>query len=116
MDQKTIEKAKEAKSAAELAKIAHEEGVNLSDAEADRYYAQLHQDEGELTSEELSNVSGGECGETEDEKRKHYEEHPFNYVCSDHTWSYLVYTGMGAVVMLPEGRRCSNCHYGVDGK
>jgi hypothetical protein len=42
MNQKLVEKGKEAKSAKELALMAHEEGIELSDVDADRYYAALH--------------------------------------------------------------------------
>jgi len=58
MDQKMIEKAK---SAAELAKMAHEQGIMLSDSDAEGYYAQFHQEEKELSNDELNNVSGGGC-------------------------------------------------------
>lgn len=68
MDQKLVEKAKEAKSAKELCQIAQKEGIELSDAEADRYYAGLHSPEHELSSDELNNVAGGACDETEQEK------------------------------------------------
>jgi predicted ribosomally synthesized peptide with nif11-like leader len=63
MDQKLLAKAKTAKSAQELSRMAHEAGVTLSDAEADSYYAKLHQGDKELSDEELNNVAGGKMRE-----------------------------------------------------
>jgi predicted ribosomally synthesized peptide with nif11-like leader len=113
MDQRLVEKAKEAKSAKELAVMAHEEGIDLSDVEADRYYASLHSSEHELSDEELNNVAGGGCAETEQEKAKKYEMHKADDTCGDHSWSYMVYTGVVAIVLMPGGRQCSNCHYAL---
>jgi hypothetical protein len=110
MDQKLVEKAKEAKSAKELAIMAREEGIELSDAEADRYYANLHSKEGELSDEELDNVAGGACDESESEKKSKYVRHLSSDTCGQHERSYSVYTGIGAAVLMPAGRHCSNCH------
>jgi predicted ribosomally synthesized peptide with nif11-like leader len=65
MNQKLIEKAKTTKTAAELTKMAREDGIRLSEADSQRYYAQLHGDSQELSDEELTNVSGGSCHSTE---------------------------------------------------
>ena len=56
-----IEKAKGAKSAEELIEMAKAEGVELSSAEAENYFAKLNK-KGELADEELDNVVGGGCG------------------------------------------------------
>lgn len=53
-------KAKAAKSTEELIAIAKENGVELTEEEAAKYFAELHKD-GELADNELDNVSGG-CG------------------------------------------------------
>ena len=58
---KLLEKAKGAKTAEELLKIAEGEGVELTAEEAEKAFARLHQS-GELADEELDNVSGGGCG------------------------------------------------------
>ena len=55
-----LEKAKEAKSAEELLSLAKENGVELTEGEAEEYFAQLNKS-GELSDEELGNVSGGGC-------------------------------------------------------
>ena len=61
MDQKELyEKAKEAKNAKELFSLAKENGVELTEDEAAEYFAQLNKS-GELSDEELDNVSGGGC-------------------------------------------------------
>ena len=54
-----IEKAREAKSAEELLKIAKENGINLTFDEANTYFAQLNSTRDELSDDELVNVSGG---------------------------------------------------------
>ena len=55
------EKAKTAKSAEELFALAKENGIEMTEEEAEKYFAELHK-EGELADDELDNVSGG-CGE-----------------------------------------------------
>ena len=54
-------KAKAAKSAEELYSLAKENGVELTEDEAKKYFAEWHK-EGELSEEELANVTGG-CGD-----------------------------------------------------
>ena len=56
-----ISKAKTAKSAEELIKIAEGEGVKLDEKDAESFFAKLNQTEGELADEELGAVAGG-CG------------------------------------------------------
>ena len=53
-----LTKAKAAKSAEELIALAKENGIELTEEEAAKYFADLHK-EGELADEELENVSGG---------------------------------------------------------
>ena len=53
-----LEKAKAAKSAEELAEMAKAEGVEMTAEEAEKAFADLHKT-GELSDEELDNVSGG---------------------------------------------------------
>lgn len=54
-----VKKAKTAKSADELLKIAKENGINLTFDEANTYFAQLNSTSDELSDDELVNVSGG---------------------------------------------------------
>ena len=54
------EKAKAAKSAEELLSLAKENGMELTESEAEEYFAQLNKS-GELSDEELDNVAGGGC-------------------------------------------------------
>ena len=58
-DSKLLEKAKAAKSVAELLDIAKENNIELSEEQAKTYFAQLSPKNGELSDEELDNVSGG---------------------------------------------------------
>ena len=57
-----LAKAKAAKSAEELLALAKENGIEMTEEEANKYYADFHK-EGELADEELDNVSGGGCGD-----------------------------------------------------
>lgn len=63
-----LEKAKTAKSAEELKKMAEAENLTLTEEEAEKAFADLHHS-GELSDDELDNVSGG-CGEPEAPKPK----------------------------------------------
>ncbi len=56
-----IEKAKTAKSAEELLAMAKAENVELTKEQAEKAFAELHKT-GEISDEELDNVSGG-CGD-----------------------------------------------------
>lgn len=58
-----IEKLKDAQSAEELIVLAKEYGVVLSNEAAEAQFAELHAKQGELSDDELDNVSGGGCGE-----------------------------------------------------
>ena len=55
-----LEKAKTAKTAEELLAMAKEENIELTEEQAKEYFATIHAS-GELSDEELDNVSGG-CG------------------------------------------------------
>ncbi len=58
-----LEKAKNAKSAEELVKLAKENGIELTAEEAKSYFAKLNAKEGELADDELDSVAGGrKCG------------------------------------------------------
>ena len=63
LSKERFEKAKAAGSASELKALAKAEGISLTDAEAEKHFARLHHT-GELSDEELNNVSGG-CGDPE---------------------------------------------------
>lgn len=61
-----IEKAKTAKSAEELFAMAKAENIEMTAEEAAKYFAELHKT-GELSDDELDNVSGG-CDEIKYDK------------------------------------------------
>ena len=61
MEKELIAKAKKAESPEELAAIAKQNGVKMTDEEAKSYFEQLHPKAGELSDEELDNVAGGGC-------------------------------------------------------
>ena len=60
-----IEKAKQAKSAEELITLAKENKIELSAEEAKEYFERLNKS-GELSDDELDNVSGGGCGSNDE--------------------------------------------------
>ena len=63
LNEKLLEKAKEAKTVEELAAIAKENGIELTAEEAKNYFAKLNLKAGELADDELDNVAGGrKCG------------------------------------------------------
>ena len=61
MDKNLILKAKEAKSVEELIALAKENGIELNEEDAKMYFEQLNAKKGELSDDELENVSGGGC-------------------------------------------------------
>ena len=60
-----LEKAKATKSAEELLALAKENDVELTENEAQKYFAEFHK-EGPLADDELENVSGAGCDGDED--------------------------------------------------
>ena len=70
LNEKMLEKAKNAKTAEELVAIARENSIELTEEEAKSYFAKLNAKEGELSDDELDNVSGGgKCGTIYKDKR-----------------------------------------------
>ena len=60
-----IEKAKAVKSAEELLALAKANGVEMNEDEAKTYFAQLNPKSGELDDDDLDNVAGGACGNSD---------------------------------------------------
>ena len=61
MDQELLTRAKAAKTAEEIMALAKENGIEMTAEEAQKIFAQLHPQTGELSDDELDNVSGGAC-------------------------------------------------------
>ena len=59
LNKELLVKAKEAKTPEELIALAKENGMELTEAEAKTYFDLLHPQTGELSDDELDNVSGG---------------------------------------------------------
>ena len=64
MNQELIIKAKAAKSVEQLLELAKASNVELSEEQAKEYFAKLNPTKGELSDDELDDVSGGGCGES----------------------------------------------------
>ena len=71
-----VAKAREAKSAEEIMELAKAEGMELTEQGAKEYYAMLNPQSGELSDDELDNVSGGGC------KTKGYDGKKYTTVTS----------------------------------
>ena len=61
LNKELLTKAKAAKTAEELLTLAKENGIEMTAEEAQKIFAQLHPQTGELSDDELDNVSGGGC-------------------------------------------------------
>lgn len=61
LSEELIAKAKGTKTPEELAALAKESSIDLTEEEAKAYFEQLHPKTGELSDDELDNVSGGAC-------------------------------------------------------
>lgn len=61
LNKELLEKAKEMKTPEELLAFAKENGIEMTKEKADEYFKQLSTSSGEISDEELDNVSGG-CG------------------------------------------------------
>ena len=66
MDRNLIVKAKEANSVEELMALSKENGIELNEEDAKKYFEQLNAKKGELPDDDLDCVAGGGClGEEE---------------------------------------------------
>lgn len=111
-----LDKAKAAESAEALQALAKENGIEMSTEEAESYFAELHKS-GELSDEELENVSGGGC------RKNGHLVVTIGYVCdlwrckydgsSDLKRSQETNDGQTFDVCYICGRSpvCNNCHY-----
>ena len=61
LNKELLTKAKAAKTAEEIMALAKENGIEMTAEEAQKIFAQLHSQSGELSDDELDNVSGGAC-------------------------------------------------------
>ena len=67
MNKELISKAKTAKTPEELLCLAKENGEEMTEESAKAYFDMLHQKQGEMTDDELDNVSGG-CNKSDGRK------------------------------------------------
>ena len=72
-----IEKAKVAKSVEELLEIAKANNIEMTADEAATYFAQLNPKSGELSDDDLDNVSGGGCSDDPPLYRNYTMVHEF---------------------------------------
>lgn len=106
MDKALVEKAKTAKTAADLRDMAAEEGYDFTPEQAKECYAKLHNKEHELSEAELANVSGGACGDTVEDLRKKYQEVNKPDTCSSYKRSYWAFGYSSGV-----DYDCCHCHW-----
>ena len=107
-----LSKAKTAKSAEELIRIAEGEGIQLDEKDAELYFAKWSRSESELADEELEAVAGG-CGD----KKSPYPLHDWEDDCEhqqDVVWEpflqgtccLCIYSGED-----DDARETVRCHY-----
>lgn len=104
MDKQIAEKAKQAKSVAELSRMAKQEGIALSDSQAEKVYQRFHSENQELSDEELNNVSGGGCSSAKELGAKYQKVNPGS-IGGGFVWSY------GQISRTDGLRHCENCHW-----
>ena len=96
-----IKKAKAAKTAEELMGIVKADGVELTAEEASSCFAQLNPEQGELADDDLANVVGGACGNSDS------KEETQSFVCrmcgSQNPPKVVYWETLGY------GRGCSDC-------
>ena len=100
LNKELLVKAKEAKTPEELLTLAKENGADLTEESARTYFDLLHPQTGELSDDELDNVSGGGCGPT------YYEACMANGYCSDYICSRC---GSRGIIVRNGELRCSGC-------
>lgn len=59
LNKELLEKAEAAKTAEELLILAKENGIELTDEQAEKYFNKINVASGEIADDELDNVSGG---------------------------------------------------------
>ena len=101
-----LAKAKAAKSAEELIALAKENGMELSEEEAKKFFAELNK-EGTLADDELDNVSGG-CGDEIVKKDLFFFTCPFCYVKGRYDLTYYKYSAF-----RQDPWNCPGCGAGV---
>ena len=61
INQELLAKAKEAKTVEELMALAKGNNIELTEEKVNEYFSKLHSETGEISDDELDNVSGGGC-------------------------------------------------------
>lgn len=109
-----IARAKQATSVEELLALAKDNHIELTEEEANTFFARNEADSRELADDELDNVSGGGCGGSVAEtfkvgdKVKIRDGLPYKCnVCSSQTGSYIPYNNGNWGVM------CDRCNDGT---
>lgn len=106
-----IEKARQANSPEELLALAKENGIELSEDEVKEYFERLN-NSGELSDEELDNVSGGGCYYKDGRLVVTCDYNCKRYKCKccgkefDPKWGEMHKCRNGLL-----GSDCSTCHY-----
>ena len=70
MTEEVLRKLSKAESAEQLLELAKAEGMDLTEEQASAYFEKYHPPVGELSDEEIANVTGGGCGGTPQPPRK----------------------------------------------
>ena len=111
LNHELIEKAKSAKDAEELLAMAKENGEEMTEESAKAYFDMLHQKQGEMTDDELDNVSGGGC-HTKDGREIVTVCHSCGgFVCKECGGRYLNTSTFPVCKECGKTAICNNCQY-----
>lgn len=106
-----IEKAKQVNSAEELTALAKENGVDISEDDAREYFEQMNRS-GELSDDEIEEVTGGAHGRTGNFKPNNV--HPHDYSCDNYECSICgsrYYRHICEALNLWLIKSCRRCKY-----
>ena len=119
INQELLAKAKEAKTIEELMALAKENNIELTEEKVNEYFSKLHSETGEISDDELDNVSGGGCLSDDPYDTCMADGYCLSdYVCSrcgargiDHSTGVLRCSGCFA-----SDPRCRNCRNSIGDK
>lgn len=115
LSEELLEKAKQTKSVEELLSLAKENGVEMTEEQANAYFTQLHKASGEIADDELENVAGGGChsGDGRLVVTERYDCENWICTCGNNRSKTEIFSRNANEVCTScgRGRCCKNCKY-----
>ncbi len=106
ISEELIGQARGCSSAEEIRNLAHENGYEITEEQAQNYYDRLNPKNGEVADEELDNVVGG-CGGTKYDTK--YDGFPCPYCGCTNKWIYFGTQALQAGVTDWFRLNCDSC-------